>query len=245
MAVVKSLFGWMIGVLIIILIFPFAFVVWLITLPFDKERKIIHWILIYHAVILAKCIPFVKIRVEGRSKVDSKGPYVIIANHQSTLDILAVNCIRQNFKWVSKDSNLKVPILGWYLRMADYIIIVRGDPTSRDKLYAKANDFLQRGISVMMFPEGTRSVDGNMQMFKRGAFKLAIDNNVPILPVLLEGTGAVLPKKGFVIKETKEIQVKILDPVYPLDFGTDDHDVLAQKFHDMMAVEYEKLLKRT
>lgn len=244
MAAVKSILGWLIGVFLIVVTFPFAFIAWLVTLPFDRNRSVLHLILNYHSLVISYLIPFWTLTIEGRDKVDGKGPYIIISNHQSILDILMINCLRYRYKWVSKESNLKVPFLGWYLRMADYIIIRRGDPDSRRKLYEKASKFLQRGVSVMMFPEGTRSTDCMVHNFKRGAFKLAIENNIPILPVVIYGTGDILPKNGFIMKSGHKIDVKVLDLVPPEKFETTDHDELADKFYQMINREFEELKRR-
>jgi len=232
--------GWLIAILLIVVIFPFSLALWLITLPFDRNRTLIHTILNYHSAIIAALIPLWTVTVEGREKADPKGTYVIVSNHQSILDILIINCLRYRLKWVSKIENLKVPLLGFYLWMADYIIIDRGNPQSREKLYSKASKFLSRGISIMLFPEGTRSLDGDIHPFRRGAFKLAIENNVPILPILIDGTGGILPKKGFYIKGGHQIKLKVLDPIYPKDFPGVDHDGLAVICRNIMAEGFEK-----
>ncbi len=239
----KSLIGWSVGIILLGLIFPFAFVLWLVSLPFDKNRRVIHTIINLNSFLIVHLIPLWKIKIEGKENVDKKRTYIIISNHQSILDILAINSLFFRFKWVSKIENLKVPVLGWYLRMADYIIIDRGNTDSRELLYNKANEFLRRGISIMMFPEGTRSLDCKIHAFKRGAFKLAIDNNVAILPILIDGTGGILPKKGKRIGSGHIIDLKVLDPIMPSDFGTTDCDKLALDVFEMMEVLYEKSRK--
>jgi len=197
--------------------------------------------MIYLAVIISYSVPIWKIRIEGRRKALPGATYVIISNHQSILDILLMNCLRYRFKWISKIENMKVPVLGWYLRMADYITVNRGDKDSKEKMMVEAYQRLKKGISVMIFPEGTRSMDKEISFFKRGAFQLAISAGVPILPVLIDGTGGILPKHGFVFGGFHKIIIKVYDPVMPDSFGTDDCDKLALKFREMMTGELKAL----
>ncbi len=155
--------------------------------------------------------------------------YVIISNHQSILDILLINCLRYKFKWISKIENINLPVLGWYLRMADYIIVDRDNEESKIEMLEKSNNCLKKGISIMIFPEGTRSLNNKIGFFKRGAFQLALQADVPILPVLIDGTGGILPKHGLIFSSEYHIRIRILDPVYPASFGTDNPENLAQQ----------------
>jgi 1-acyl-sn-glycerol-3-phosphate acyltransferase len=129
---------------------------------------------------------------------------------------------------------MKVPVLGWYLRMADYITVDRGDKESKEIMMLESYKVLQKGISLMIFPEGTRSTDGRIGFFKRGAFQLAISADKPILPVLIDGTGGILPKHGFIFGGRHRIVIRVLDPALPGSFGTNDPDDLAMQFQKMM-----------
>lgn len=241
MDILKSIAVWLVGIAFLILFFPLTFIVWIIVLPFDRNRTVIHWLLTWQAVIISHLIPIWKIRVEGRKKAVPGTTYVIISNHQSILDILLINCLRYRFKWISKIENTRVPVLGWYLKMADYITVDRGDRESKDKMMEESYLCLKKGISIMLFPEGTRSADREIAFFKRGAFQLAISTGVPILPVLMDGTGGVLPKHGLVFGGFHRIKIRVLDPVLPESFGTDDHDELAMRFQKMMAGALKEL----
>lgn len=241
MDVLKSIIVWLIGVVFLTLFFPLTFVIWLLTLPFDRNRAITHWILNWQSWILIWLMPIWKVRIEGRGKVVKGTAYVIISNHQSILDILLINCLRYRFKWISKIENMKVLILGWYLRMADYIIINRGNKESKEEMIEKSYQYLKHGTSIMMFPEGTRSVDREIGFFKRGAFQLAIGANKPILPILIDGSGGVLPKHGLIFSTGHKIRIKIFDPVPPESFNTDDSDILSLKFNTFMTKALEEL----
>jgi len=241
MDVLKSIAVWLVGIVYMLLFFPVTFVIWLLVLPFDKERDIIHWILSWQSRILVWLLPIWKIRIEGREKGLKETPFVIISNHQSIIDILLINCLRYRFKWISKIENMKLPVLGWYLRMADYIIINRGNKESKEEMMEKSFQYLKDGTSIMMFPEGTRSVDGEIGFFKRGAFQLAINAHVPILPVVLDGSGGVLPKHGLIFTTGHKIMIKVLDPVMPESFNTDDPDILSRNFSNFMIEALKEL----
>jgi 1-acyl-sn-glycerol-3-phosphate acyltransferase len=199
--------------------------------------------LIFQGMFLAYAVPVWRIKIEGRKKAVRGTTYVIVSNHQSILDILLINCLRYRFKWISKIENTKVPFVGWYLRMADYITVDRGDKESKEQMMVEAYQCLKDGISVMMFPEGTRSTDNQIGFFKRGAFQLALSAKTSILPVLIDGTGGVLPKHGLTFGGFHRITIKVLDPVPPESFGTNDCDELAAKFQMMMTEALNDLRK--
>ena len=229
MDILKSLVVWFIGSCYVLVTFPLTFIVWLLVYPFDREKVIVHLLLMYESTILFFLIPIWSIQIEGREKAAKRNTYVIISNHQSILDILLVNCLRYKFKWISKIENTNVPVLGWYLKMADYIIVDRNNEESKIEMLEKSYNSLKKGISIMIFPEGTRSLNNEIGFFKRGAFQLALKADIPILPVLVDGTGDILPKHGLIFSSGHHIRIKVLDPIYPGDFGTDDPDNLARR----------------
>ena len=222
-------------------LFPLTFFIWFLVLPVDRERVIVHWLLVHQSFILVKLIPIWKIHVEGLEKAVKGTTFVIISNHQSILDILLLNCLRLKYKWISKIENVKLPFLGWYLRMADYITVNRGNDESKTEMLDKSFGCLKRGISIMIFPEGTRSLNREIGFFKRGAFQLAVQANVPILPVLIDGTGGILPKHGLIFGSGHHITIKVLEPVQPSSFSTDNPDELATKLRSLMTNELNKI----
>ncbi len=195
----------------------------------------IHWLLVYQGIALIRLIPIWKMSIEGEEKFIKGVTYVIISNHQSILDILFINSLKFRFKWISKIENNKVPFIGWYLKMAGYITVDRGNSESKEEMLGKSYICLKEGTSIMIFPEGTRSKNGTPGFFKRGAFQLALSANVPIIPVVIDGTGGILPKHGLVFSGGHRIHVVVLDPVSPESFGTDNPEDLAMKFSTIMA----------
>lgn len=241
MDILKTIIVWLIGICFVAVTFPLTLIIWLVVFPFDRQKEIIHWLLMHESLFLFYLIPIWTIRIEGREKAVKATTYVIISNHQSLLDILLINCLRYRYKWISKIENIKVPVIGWYLRMADYIIVNRGNEESKTEMLERSYNCLKTGISIMMFPEGTRSLNNEIGFFKRGAFQLAIQANVPLLPVLIDGTGGILPKHGLIFGSGHQIRIKVLDPVYPAAFGTDNPDSLALKISSLMKSELNDL----
>jgi 1-acyl-sn-glycerol-3-phosphate acyltransferase len=241
MQTIKSFFVWLFILGILFLFFPLSFVIWLLLYPFDQERAVIHWWLVYEGCLLTKLTPIWKITVEGREKASRKTPYIIISNHQSVLDILILNCLRLRWKWISKIENTRVPVLGWYMWMAKYIYVDRGNKDSKAKMMEESVESLKKGISIMMFPEGSRSRDGEIAPFKLGAFQLALMTDKPILPVIVDGTGGVLPKHNLILSDGNILKLRVLDPVYPGSFGTGNPEELAAKFRNLMVEELKKM----
>lgn len=233
MNLIKSLFIWLVGISLAIILFPVTFLVWLITFPFDKKKSAVHWFLAFQSIIICQLIP-AKIIIRGREKAARGTTYVIISNHRSIIDILVINCLRYRFRWISKIENMKVPVLGWYLKMTGYITVDRSDDESKAEMLSRSLECLKSGTSIMIFPEGTRSPDDTIGFFKRGAFQLAIYAGVPVLPVLINGTGDILPKHGFIFRGKHAITVQVLDPVLPSDFGTTSPEELALKFNALI-----------
>jgi 1-acyl-sn-glycerol-3-phosphate acyltransferase len=223
------------------ILFPLTFLIWLIVLPFDRQRIVTHWFLVYQSVILSRMIPVWKIHIEGREKALKGTTYVIIANHQSMLDILLINHLRYRFRWISKIENVTVPVLGWYLKMAGYITVDRGNEESKTEMLENSYTSLKQGISIMMFPEGTRSSNGEIGFYKRGAFQLALLAQAPILPVVIDGTAGILPKHGFKFGNGYHIRIKVLEPLLPSAFGTDNPDILATRLNLLMQSELTSL----
>ena len=140
----------------------------------------------------------IKVTVTGMSNIDPASPYIYMPNHQSNFDIpVLLGHLRVQFRWLAKMELFKIPIFGRAMRKAGYISIDRNNRESAFKSLAVAANQIKNGVSVLIFPEGTRSRDGNIQSFKKGGFVVAIDAGVPIVPVVITGTRAIMPKGKF------------------------------------------------
>jgi 1-acyl-sn-glycerol-3-phosphate acyltransferase len=241
MHILKSLWVWISSIIFILLAFPVAVLLWLISLLFDSKRLMNNQWMLIQGIVLTKMSPFWKVRVEGREKIDNKQAYIIIPNHQSMLDIVFFNMLRHRLRWVSKIEIFRVPLVGQEMRMVKYIEIERGNKLSVIKMMEKSVSSLHDGLSIVIFPEGTRSLNGEIGRFKSGAFQLAIKTDKPLLPVLIDGTGDLLPKKGIIFRRYRNVRLKVLDPIFPGQFGTGDSDELAERVQLMMVNALKEL----
>ncbi len=211
---------WTVIVLTAPVFFVIAVLIWLLTLPFDRRRVVLHLYSCAWAVFFVALNPLWRLNVTRRDLLPWKGPAVIVANHASLVDILVVFDLFRPFKWVSKIENFKIPFVGWNMRLNGYVPLLRGDRDSVVAMLARCSDLLGKGNPVLFFPEGTRSKDGQMRPFKDGAFELAMEHRVPLIPVSVHGTSRALPKHGMVLKEHVDAHVDVLEPMDPADYAS-------------------------
>jgi len=201
-----------------------AAVLWIVTAPFDRQRRINHMWSCTWASMYAVFYPGWKVRTIHRDRIKSNQAYVLAANHTSIADIVLLFTLFRQFKWVSKRENFNIPFLGWNMWLSNYIPLVRGDGESTRRMLERCRTFLREGMSIMMFPEGTRSRDGRVKPFKHGAFTLAHETGVPVVPIAIHGGHALIPKHGTTFAATAELTVEVLDPI-PSDQFEDASDL--------------------
>lgn len=157
----------------------------------------------------------VKVEVRNRELIDANSSYVFVANHQGAYDIFAIyGYLNHNFKWMMKKSLQNIPFVGWACIAAGHILVDRSSPSAIAKTMDTARKRLANGMSLVIFPEGSRSKSGKIQQFKRGAFKLATDFNRPIVPVTIDGSFKILKKESYTINPGKII-LTIHKPIEP------------------------------
>ena len=183
----------------------------------DPERRLPHRIgEFFWGRLVWSLIPFWKLEIEGAERIARGGPYLVCTNHQSLLDVLVVMSLGGDFKWVSGLRFFKIPMLAMYMRLTGYIAADLKNPFSAGAVLQECGDWLDRGVSVGMFPEGTRSADGDVGNFKPGAFRVAVEKDLPVLPVAIDGTRDILPKGGSAYlgdSPFKTIRVRVLDSI--------------------------------
>ncbi|HVH71058.1 MAG TPA: lysophospholipid acyltransferase family protein [Candidatus Dormibacteraeota bacterium] len=176
----------------------------------------------------------VRIRVEGRNNIPP-GVCLFVANHTSSVDAPAVvGAIPRRVAILLKESLFKWPIAGQAFRCAHFIPVNRSARESAIASVEQATEEMKKGQSFLIYPEGTRSPDGRLQEFKKGAVVMAIKAGVPIVPMVCSGAHRVMEKKSLVIRPG-EIVVKFLDPIDTSQYPFEERDVLNQKVHDVMA----------
>lgn len=222
------------------LLLTMAAAVKVVTFPFDRTGKLAHLATSAFSHHFIRVSPGWSLNFEDLSNIDPNKTYVLVANHQSLMDILVLYGIMRPFKWVSKDEMFNVPVIGWTLTVNEYVRIRRGDGCSTKEMLKSCLYWLSRNTSVMMFPEGTRSEDGEIQKFRYGAFKLAADADVPVLPIVIDGTRPIMPKGSLRIGFRSNIRVKALPPINPKDFNYDSH-ALSTYVRSVMVAELSKI----
>lgn len=220
--------------LVILTVFTLlSFVALIVCYPFDKRRRVVHEIS-RTLCFMWWYVPFTwRRRIEGLEYVDKKKPYVIVINHNSMVDIISLYFVPLNFRWVSKQEVFRIPFIGPMLWMHGDIAIQRGRATeSMKKVIRDGKMWLNRDVSVAIFPEGTRSKNGEIQRFKGGAFVLAKEAGVDILPVVMDGTTKVF-KKGF-FNWRHLLTVKVLQPIPAEKVAATDPSDMAKEVQDIM-----------
>jgi 1-acyl-sn-glycerol-3-phosphate acyltransferase len=230
---------WVFLTLSSVLLFPVAVLIWLVTLPVDRRKVLLHRFTCFWASLYTWLNPVWPVTVVDREKIRPEAPYVMVANHLSLLDILVLFRLFTHFKWVSKIENFRVPFIGWNMSLNRYIKLRRGDRGSVVQMMKACEETLAQGNPIMMFPEGTRSRDGQMRSFKTGAFELALKTGSPILPLVIRGTANALPKRGFVLQGRHPISITILDEIPFESFSGATVDELTASVRELIAAELE------
>jgi 1-acyl-sn-glycerol-3-phosphate acyltransferase len=204
-----------------IALFAPAIAIFAATVWWDRKRRLLHAYTSWWGAHYLSWAPLAGVKVEGRDQGLAAAPCVYVSNHQSMVDILAVFATGLRYRWVSKRENFIVPFLGWNMYLNGYVPLRRGHLPSIRRMLRNCQARISEGHSLFVFPEGTRSPDGTVQQFFRGAFWIATKNRIPVVPVLIEGTDRVLAKSSFRIVP-QLVTVRVLEPIHPSAAGYDD-----------------------
>jgi 1-acyl-sn-glycerol-3-phosphate acyltransferase len=200
---------------------------------FTKTGDPVHLI----ARFWGRCILWIagiRVTMSGVDGLDPKGPYIFMANHQSNFDIpVLLSALPFQFRWLAKAELFKIPIFGRGMRGAGYISIDRSDRKSAFHSLDRAAQSIRNGSSVVIFPEGTRSPDGQMLSFKKGGFVLAVDAGVPIIPMIIRGTLEIMPKGSFLIR-THRVHIEVLPAIDSSLFTRKTKDQLLEQVRSVM-----------
>ncbi|UCD71690.1 MAG: 1-acyl-sn-glycerol-3-phosphate acyltransferase [Syntrophobacterales bacterium] len=199
-----------------------------ITFPFDRNGNIIHHYARWWAKIQL-LVSGVRVKVRGLEYIGNEPSYVYMSNHQGNYDIFTLlSCLPVQFRWIAKKELFAIPILGWAMGAANYISIDRSDKRKALESIEKAANKIKEGVSVIIFPEGTRSRDGSIQPFKRGGFTLAIKSGVPIIPITINGSRDVMPRDSMRVRPG-EIRVSIDKAIQTTSFTLRERNLLMEK----------------
>ena len=203
---------WVVVGLTMPLLFLVAALLFAVTAPFDPDRRVLHAFVCWSCHAYLHVNPLWRVRVEGRERIP-RGASVLVVNHQSMADVAACMGLHRPFKFVSKASLFSLPVVGWAMKMLLYVRLERGRPHSTRAMLDQCRHWLRRGIAVLMFPEGTYAPGAALLHFKPGAFVLARDERVPMVPVLISGTRDLVVGDGPWMAPRVNIRIRVLDPV--------------------------------
>jgi 1-acyl-sn-glycerol-3-phosphate acyltransferase len=181
----------------------------------------------------------IMVSVKGLSNIDSSAPYIYMPNHQSNFDIpVLLGHLTVQFRWLAKVELFKIPIFGRAMRKAGYISIDRYNRQSAIKSLNVAANKIKSGVSVLIFPEGTRSRDGKIRPFKKGGFVLAIDSGVPIVPVVITGTRSIMTKGKFRVN-AGHVNMVIHKPIDTSAYTRETKEALMESVRRVICDDYE------
>jgi 1-acyl-sn-glycerol-3-phosphate acyltransferase len=212
---------------------PLTALVRLVTLPFDRHGMAASRALRLLGELLVTAFPFWRVSVEG-ALPSPPATFVVVPNHRSNVDALAVARLPREMKWIGKVEAFRIPWLGWAFHVAGHVPVDRGDRDSGSAALARLRRYLDAGIPVGLFAEGTRSRDGTLRPFRAGPFKLAIDAGVPIVPVAITGAGEAMAPDGARIRPSR-VRVRILSPLPTAGLAAADVDRLREEARGRIA----------
>jgi 1-acyl-sn-glycerol-3-phosphate acyltransferase len=228
----RSLWIWTSAVILIIIWFPMLAIVRL----FDRDPVRYRTGRMFRRLgaMMTKANPLWTLKIFGETISDVRRPYVIVSNHQSMADVPIIANLPWEMKWLTKIELFKLPVIGWMLRMSGDIPVDRKNKRAAAQAFVKASRYLSQKCSVIFFPEGTRSPDGLVHKFTDGAFQLAIREQVPVLPLVVEGSRDCLPKRSWKFGKPKEILLKVLPPVETVDLNSGDTENLRDRIRNLI-----------
>lgn len=189
----------------------------------------------YPAKIWAKLfcwLTLVRVTVRGRENINRKTSYVFVANHQGAYDIFAIyGFLGHNFKWMMKKGLERIPLVGYACRKAGHIFVDNSSQAAVRRTMQDAESRLKDGMSVVVFPEGSRTLDGKMHTFKRGAYQLAMEFSLPVVPITIDGAYEVLPRRGAKLPRPGHIILTIHEPIHAPAEGHDLHSLMDRSYN--------------
>lgn len=234
----------------LLMIFTIWFCVGLITFitfiaiaicrPFDPKSRFTYRIANLWGKSIMTINPQWKIKISGTEHIENNKGYVLVSNHTSLADIICLYCLGKNFKWVAKSSLFKIPFFGWTMSLLDYIPLSRGKHGSIRDSYRDSIEWLNKDISVLIFPEGTRSKTGQLAEFKNGAFKLALLTKKPIVPIVISGAEKAITKGEAKMAFKVAGSVTVLPPIDLGRYAESDYEKLKTDVWNLMNNELLK-----
>lgn len=236
---VRTIFVWFCIVIATLVLGFCAF----ITYPFDRKGRVVH----HYARLWGKVALLanrVKVKIVGMDRLNGKGPYIFMSNHQGSYDIFALlGHLPYQFKWLAKKELFSIPFFGWTMAAAGYISIDRGGTRETVGAMNEAAQKIREGMSVVIFPEGSRSPNGSVQPFKKGGFTLAIKSKVPIVPISISGSRDIMPKDKLTALPG-EIQMFVDHPIETQHCSSKDREPLMKKVSETISQNFKSISQK-
>ena len=239
-----SLLYYLVVIAVALVLYVASFIALVVCYPFDRKRVVVHTLSKWITDTIFGLPPFMKREVIGIENIDPKKAYVMTLNHNSMADIITIYNLPLVFKWVSKKEVYRIPIVGRLLYAHGDIVINRASAKEAMQLvHERGKEWLAKGASVAIFPEGTRSKDGEIHNFKAGAFLLAKDAGAPILPIVLNNTNKMM-RKGWLMNWRNHITIKILPPISAEEVAERSIKEVMADVHSSMTEALAEIRKR-
>jgi 1-acyl-sn-glycerol-3-phosphate acyltransferase len=238
---VRSLWVWGVTSLLILLTLP----VMALVRAFDRDplsRRTARLLRGLGRTIVRAQLP--KLRVSGLERLVPGKAYLIVCNHQSFIDVVLVTFLPVDAKFLGKEVLFQLPVVGWMMKMAQDVPVSRKDPRKAARALLQCAKLLRAGCSVLMFPEGTRSLDGSLLPFSDAPFQIAIREGVAVLPVAVDGTGKYLPRDQFFVDCGVPVALSVLSPVEADGWNVKEAVGLRDLVHSRIAEELRRLRLR-
>lgn len=217
---ILSVLMWLYYGTLFIVFFLLTIPVFLLTFWFDPYRKISNEVFMQIGSWMLYPVQKGSVRIVGAEHFPKNKPVVCVSNHQSFLDMPLMAKLPWKMKWISKKELFFIPVVGWVLFMTGHIAINR---KKGGKAFSKLDasvPFIKAGNPLMIFPEGTRSRDGVLKSFKRGAFQLAYENEFELLPIILHGTREILPAESWIFNKRNSLSLQVLPALHPSNYDS-------------------------
>ena len=240
----KKFFSWLLSIFVWLFVAVDtlgAFLTIALLKPFDPDQKISYRVANLWGRLIVQSNPMWKVKISGRSHIKKNKGYVLVANHSSLADIVILYCLGKHFKWISKESLFKIPFFGWTMSLLRYISLRRGEHGSIRDTLREAQEWLEKDISVLIFPEGTRSRTGDLGEFKNGAFKIAIRTGKPLIPIVITGTNKAISKGEAMMTAKVEGSIKVLPAIDVSSYKPEDYKILKANVRELMEKELASL----
>jgi 1-acyl-sn-glycerol-3-phosphate acyltransferase len=225
------------GILVAFIGTPLMAVAWLI----DPSKRVIHFLERWYLSTLSMIIG-IRIKLEGKENINRKQAYLIISNHKSAMDILVLKrALPIRFKFFAASFLFKIPFFGWCMSLIGHLPIDRSNRVQALRFIKKGTRLLEEGkSSILIFPEGTRTMEAEIKPFKLGFLRITSDIHPFILPVVLDGTEKIKRKDNFWYHPGR-VRMSILPAVSTENIDQSNWDEHKQKFEDMIRQEYDRI----